>query len=155
MNPTMIPRINFFMCGAPPDCSIHSDSIDDKLKLPIVFHHASKGPHMSRKIFVFSTLALALGSLSVAQTADSRMAQDTKSSPPGIACRVMEVFGADRASVHAIIFHRRDKADGPRLGESLLKHSGEEIEFETTDGERHRADVFRVKSCFGRGLLLL
>jgi len=67
----------------------------------------------------------------------------------------MEVFGADRASVHAIIFHRRDKADGPRLGESLLKHSGEEIEFETTDGERHRAAVFRVKSCFGRGLLLL
>lgn len=71
-----------------------------------------------------------------------------------ITCRAMEVFVADRIGATAVIFHQRDKADGPRLGGLLLAHSGEEVEFETSDGHRHRATVARVKSCFGRGLLL-
>jgi hypothetical protein len=69
-------------------------------------------------------------------------------------CRVMEVFVAERLGATAVIFHQRDKADGPRLGELLLAHSGEEVEFETRGGGRHRATVGRIKSCFGRGLLL-
>lgn len=71
-----------------------------------------------------------------------------------IACRAMEVFQAERLGATAVIFHQRDKADGPRLGELLLAHSGEDVEFETHDGHTHRAKVSRVKSCFGRGLLL-
>jgi hypothetical protein len=72
-----------------------------------------------------------------------------------IACRVIEAFVAGRLGVRAVLFHQRDKTDGPRLGALLLAHSGEEIEFETRDGQPHRALVFRVKSCFGRGLLLV
>ena len=71
-----------------------------------------------------------------------------------INCRVMEVFVAERVRATAVIFHQRDKADGPRLGELLLAYSGEEVEFETADGRRHRATVARIKSCFGRGLLI-
>ena len=72
-----------------------------------------------------------------------------------IICRVVEAFEAGRLGVRAVVFHQRDRADGPRLGALLLAHSGEEMEFETRDGQRHRAPVFRVKSCFGRGLLLV
>jgi hypothetical protein len=71
-----------------------------------------------------------------------------------ITCRAMEVFVADRIGVTAVIFHQRDKADGLRLGELLLAHTGQEVEFETADGQKHRATVERIKSCFGRGLLL-
>jgi hypothetical protein len=71
-----------------------------------------------------------------------------------VECRVMEVFVADRLGATAVIFHQRDKADGPRLGELLLAHSGAEVEFQTRDGRWHRATVGRMKSCFGRGLLL-
>ncbi len=71
-----------------------------------------------------------------------------------INCRAMEVFESKQLATTAVIFHQRDKADGPRLGALLLAHSGEEIEFETPDGKIHPATVGRVKSCFGRGLLL-
>ena len=71
-----------------------------------------------------------------------------------INCRVMEALVAERAGATAVIFHQRDKADGPRLGELLLAHSGEGVEFETPDRRWHRATVARMKSCFGRGLLI-
>ena len=69
-------------------------------------------------------------------------------------CQAMEVFESRAIGATAIIFHQRDKMDGAHLGELLLAHSGEEVEFETADGKRHPATVGRVKSCFGRGLLL-
>ncbi|MGE5326807.1 MAG: hypothetical protein ACM3NO_07190 [Deltaproteobacteria bacterium] len=71
-----------------------------------------------------------------------------------ISCRAMEVFVSEPLGVTAVIFHQSDKADGPRLGELLLAHTGEQVEFETPDGKQHAATVERVKSCFGRGLLL-
>jgi hypothetical protein len=80
---------------------------------------------------------------------------EKKAENEAITCRVIEAFEAGRLGVRAVVFHQRDRADGPRLGALLLAHSGEEMEFETRDGQRHRAPVFRVKSCFGRGLLLV
>jgi hypothetical protein len=67
----------------------------------------------------------------------------------------MESFEEGKLGVRAIIFHQRDKTDGPRLGSLLLAHSGEEMELETKGGLRFRATVFRVKSAFGRGLVLV
>jgi len=67
----------------------------------------------------------------------------------------MEAFEEGKLGTRAIIFHQRDKADGPRLGSLLLAHSGEEVVLETTGGRRYRATVFRIKSCFGRGLVLV
>ncbi|MBZ5670803.1 MAG: hypothetical protein LAO04_13875 [Acidobacteriia bacterium] len=89
----------------------------------------------------------------------SRAAQaqgaEKKTENGAVTCRVVEAFEAGRLGVRAVVFHQRDRADGPRLGALLLAHSGEEMEFETRDGQRHRAPVFRVKSCFGRGLLVV
>jgi hypothetical protein len=72
-----------------------------------------------------------------------------------IICSVMEAFEEGRLGVRAIIFHQRNKADGPRLGALLLAHSGEEMELETMAGQHYRATVFRIKSAFGRGLVLV
>ena len=71
-----------------------------------------------------------------------------------IKCSVVESFADDKLGVRTIIFHQHDKADRPRLGSLLAAHSGEEMELETA-GRRYRAAVFRMKSCFGRGLLLV
>jgi hypothetical protein len=71
-----------------------------------------------------------------------------------ITCRAMEVFVSQPLGVTAVIFHQSEKSDGPRLGELLLAHTGEQVEFETPDGKKHAATVERVKNCFGRGLLL-
>ena len=79
----------------------------------------------------------------------------TKAGNGPIVCSVMEAFEEGRLGVRAIIFHQRDKEDGPRLGSLLLTHSGEEMELEAAGGRRLRATVFRVKSCFGRGLVMV
>ncbi len=103
----------------------------------------------------FATIALA----TILMIPVSGPSQGAQVQPPGtkegIICKVMESFEEGRLGVRAIVFHQRDKADGPRLGSLLLTHSGEEMELETTDGRRYRATVFRVKSCFGRGLVLV
>src|SRR5581483_8503337 len=71
-----------------------------------------------------------------------------------IRCRAMEVFTARQLGTTAVIFHQRDKADAPRLSGLLKAHSGREVELETRDGRTHRATVMRMKTCFGRGMLL-
>jgi len=67
----------------------------------------------------------------------------------------MEAFEEGRLGVRAIVFHQHNKSDGPRLGALLMAHSGEEMELETMDGRHYRATVFRIKSAFGRGLVLV
>lgn len=109
---------------------------------------------MPRRVFVLVGLLSLLALAATAQTGDSSLAQTASSSQQSVACRVMEVFVAERLGVNAVLFHQRDKADGPKLGELLLAHSGEDVEFGTRDGRWHRATLVRMKSCFGRGLLL-
>ncbi len=71
-----------------------------------------------------------------------------------IACRVMEAHASAELRVSTVIFHQRDKKEGPRLSSLLAQHSDAWVEFQIKDGVWHRAQVFRLKSCFGRGLLL-
>ena len=109
---------------------------------------------MRKKIFILVALVSILVSSTFAQNVAPSPARSADSSARSIACQVMEVFVAPRQGVNAIIFHQRDKTDGPWLGELLKSYSGQEMEFETTDGQRHRATVARMKNCFGRGLLI-
>jgi hypothetical protein len=75
--------------------------------------------------------------------------------PNVIACRALEVHASTQPAVIAVVFHQRDKADQARLA-SLLQHlAGESVELQTGDGKWASAAVVRLKSCFGRGLLLL
>ena len=106
----------------------------------------------------FATIALATV-LVISVSGPSQGAQiqapGTEAGNGPIICSVIEAFEEGRLGVRAIVFHQRDKADGPRLGSLLLAHSGTEMELETAGGRRYRATVFRVKSCFGRGLVLV
>jgi len=72
-----------------------------------------------------------------------------------IACRVLEAHASTSPAVVAVVFHQRDKIDQARLSSALRQHSGEGVEVETGDGKSVSATVVRLKSCFGRGLLLL
>lgn len=72
-----------------------------------------------------------------------------------VACRVLEAHSSAQFRVTAVIFHQRDAKDRDRLGELLRRHSEAPVELQTTGGAWHPATVARLKSCFGRGLLLL
>lgn len=58
-------------------------------------------------------------------------------------------------AVVAVVFHQVEKADQPRLGSLLREHSGEEAQVQIGAQTLDEVSVFRLKSCFGRGLLLL
>jgi hypothetical protein len=111
---------------------------------------------MLKRPFVIVVLATALV-IPISGAAPKAQAQSTvtKAGDGPIICSVMEAFEESRLGVRAIVFHQRDKADGPRLGSLLLTHSGEEMELEGAGGRRYRATVFRIKSCFGRGLAMV
>ena len=72
-----------------------------------------------------------------------------------ITCRVMEAHAGAHPAVVAVVFHQAEKADQPRLASLLVQHSGEEAEVQIGGETQAGVSVFRLKSCFGRGLLLL
>ncbi|MFZ0962873.1 MAG: hypothetical protein WAO35_18555 [Terriglobia bacterium] len=107
---------------------------------------------------LFETLSLAtvlVVSVCGASPGGQAQAPGTKAGSEPINCRVIEAFDDGSLGVRAIIFHQRDKADGPRLGSLLTAHTGEQMELEMTGGRHYRTIVFRVKSAFGRGLALV
>jgi hypothetical protein len=68
----------------------------------------------------------------------------------------MEVHtdAANRTTV--IVFHQRDEASRAALAELLRAHSGDTVEIRAGEEQSwRRAIVFRLKSCLGRGLLLV
>lgn len=71
-----------------------------------------------------------------------------------IACSVLEVHPLAQPAVTVVVFHQRDKADKERLGNLLRRPSDSSVEFQAADGAWHPATVARLKSCFGRGLLI-
>lgn len=72
-----------------------------------------------------------------------------------IACRVMERHADKEHSTVLILFHQRDKPDQPKLKEFLLQHDGGTIQIQIGAGDWQKATVWRMKNCFGRGLLVL
>lgn len=78
----------------------------------------------------------------------ARPAQET------IACHVIESKTAATPSVELVVFHHAEAAAREQLGAFLQNHDGASGEFEIAGGGRQPATVFRLKSCFGRGLLV-
>ncbi|MGO9517990.1 MAG: hypothetical protein ACLPND_13170 [Candidatus Korobacteraceae bacterium] len=91
---------------------------------------------------------LSAGSLQNAAPADSNTPVHT------ILCRALEVKTDPKTDVTVVLFHQASKADGPALSEMLKSNDGANIEFFTSDGKPHAATVFRLDTCFGRGLLV-
>jgi hypothetical protein len=90
--------------------------------------------------------------LLLVSAADGRLHQ--KRAAAGIPCEIMESHSDSTSDVTAVIFHQRDAKDRHALGDFLRAHSDGIVEFRAADGVRHSARMFRLGSCFGRGLLL-
>jgi len=105
-------------------------------------------------VFTFALTALASGPQALA--AGAAQAQAASESAPGgaLVARALETHTSQRHGVTLVVFRQRDKSDGPRLGQLLRQHDGAPVEFETSDGRSHTATVFRLSTCFGRGLLV-
>jgi len=72
-----------------------------------------------------------------------------------VACRALEAHASAAPAVTAVLFHQQNKEDQARFAVLLRQNSGAGIEIQVSGGNWDKATVFRLKSCFGRGLLLL
>jgi len=106
-----------------------------------------------RMRLVFSLLLLAAIAFCAPEPTAAGQAETGDSG--AITCRVIEAHTAGHPAVVAVVFHQAQKGDQPRLASLLLQHSGEEAEVQIGGAARTAGSVFRLKSCFGRGLLLL
>lgn len=77
--------------------------------------------------------------------------------PRVVFCKVLEAHTSRDPAVSVVVFHQRDKADAERL-RALLRQAAEggAVEIQASEGgEWQPAGIVRLKSCFGRGLLIL
>jgi hypothetical protein len=72
-----------------------------------------------------------------------------------IACRALEVHSDAELKTAIIIFHQSDQSQRNELGVLLHNHSGDMVEIQGSDGGWHPAHMVRLKSAFGRGMLML
>jgi len=100
---------------------------------------------------VFTALFLLLPVLERAQAAPPAATADAST----IACRALEAHTDDELKVAVVVFHQRDEAQRSQLAALLREHSGAMVEVQAGDGIWRRARLVRLKSCFGRGLLML
>ncbi len=100
---------------------------------------------------IFAALLLILPILPWAQAAPPSAAADLGT----VACRALEAHTDDELKVTVVVFHQRDEAQRSRLAALLREHSGAMVEVQSGDGAWRRARLQRLKSCFGRGLLML
>jgi hypothetical protein len=103
------------------------------------------------RVLAQATLLLILPILSGPQAAPRPATAESGT----IACRALEAHTDDNLKITVVVFHQRDEALRPQLATLLRGHSGEMVEVQATDGAWRRARMVRLKSCFGRGLLLL
>jgi len=72
-----------------------------------------------------------------------------------IDCRALEAHSSASPSVIAVVFHQRDKQDQPRFASLLKQNASATVFIQVGNSPWTNATLFRLKSCFGRGLLLL
>jgi len=99
----------------------------------------------------FAALSLVFPALSAAQTPPPAATADAGT----IACRALEAHTDNELKVTVVVFHQRDQAQHSQLAALLREHSGAMVEVQSGDGAWRRARLVRLKSCFGRGLLML
>jgi hypothetical protein len=107
--------------------------------------------------FIFIPLVFLILAITAPQASEARPAQQAAPThqSSSIACRVMERHADKEHSTVLILFHQRDKPDQPKLKEFLLQHDGGTIQIQIGAGEWQKATVWRIRNCFGRGLLVL
>jgi hypothetical protein len=107
-------------------------------------------PKLRSLFLAFLVVGVAAGFLKSA----GKMPAQEPAAQEAIACRVLESKRAATMGVEVAVFHPADAASRERLGSFLESHDGASVEFEIAGGDWQPATVFRLKSCFGRGLLV-
>ena len=108
--------------------------------------------YLTAPLFAICLAALAI---SAASAAAQEQAVAPAKSPNVVACRVIEVHVSKDPGAVLVIFHQHDKQDQPRLATLLKQASGEMIQIQLPGASWQSAEVIRLKTCFGRGLLVL
>ena len=103
---------------------------------------------MSRNSVLFAATLTLIPILASAQTEQHPVAVT-------IACRVLETHADPELKVAVILFHQRDEAQRSELAMLMRNYSGQTVQIQGNDGGWRDARMVRLKSCFGRGLLLL
>ena len=106
---------------------------------------------LAARVLSQAALLLILAIAAAAQAAPSPATAE----PVRIACRALETHTDDELKVTVVVFHQRDEGQRSQLAELLRGHSGQMVEVQAGDGSWRRARIVRLKSCFGRGLLIL
>ncbi|MGH9717391.1 MAG: hypothetical protein ACRD4R_11800 [Candidatus Acidiferrales bacterium] len=106
-----------------------------------------------RIIVLMFAIATCLPALARARQSAQR--QDATPASDTIECRILEAHASTAPSALVVIFHQRDKQDQPHLAAMLKEKSGGSAEVQVGDAPWTTATVFRLKTCFGRGLLVL
>ena len=85
-----------------------------------------------------------------------RTPQSAPDNGAGVACRAMEVHTDSTNHMTVVVFHQADEASVDAFRTLLHAHSGDavEVNVDAAASGTWRGTVFRLKSCFGRGLLL-
>jgi hypothetical protein len=107
-----------------------------------------------RKLFSVLAAAAAFLWLFVPAPGVARIPKALPVPEEALACRALEVHTSEQPAVTVVIFHQREKEDSERLGALLREYAQTQVEFQTADGAWHNATLMRLKTCFGRGLLL-
>jgi len=100
---------------------------------------------------VFTALYLIFPVPFTAQAAPHPAAADAGT----IVCHALEAHTDSELEVTVVVFHQRNEAQRSQLATLLREHSGAMVEVQSGDGAWRRARLVRLKSCFGRGLLML
>lgn len=72
-----------------------------------------------------------------------------------IACRVLEAHASAAPPVIIIVFHQQNRTDQAGFSALLQQNSGKVASIQVNGGPWRSVSVIRLKSCFGRGLLIL
>ncbi len=106
----------------------------------------------ARLAVVVFAFAFAVPSLAARQTpAHPNVAADSDT----VQCRVLEAHASAAPAVLVIIFHQQQKQDQPRLSALIKENSGSDAEVQSGGGAWTKSIVFRLRTCFGRGMLIL
>jgi hypothetical protein len=106
----------------------------------------------------FLTAALLFAAVAVsARVAASETAKDSQTSAEqkDVSCRVLESHTSTERGMTIMIFHQSGREDQGGLSNLLKQNEGAAVEWKSGDEKWHPATVMRLKSCFGRGLLLI
>jgi hypothetical protein len=75
--------------------------------------------------------------------------------PRYVNCHALETHVNAQPAVTVVVFTQRDKTDHARLSDLLKESDSAAVELRTSDGKWHKANLVRLRTCFGRGMLFL